>query len=27
MAARPVHFDMTAENPERMTEFYSKVFG
>jgi hypothetical protein len=27
MASRPVHFDMTAEDPERMTEFYSKVFG
>jgi predicted enzyme related to lactoylglutathione lyase len=27
MAARPVHFDMTAEDPERMTAFYSTVFG
>jgi uncharacterized protein len=27
MASRPVHFDMTAEDPERMTAFYSKVFG
>jgi len=27
MSSRPVHFDMTAEDPERMTAFYSKVFG
>ncbi len=27
MSSRPVHFDMTAEDPERMTTFYSKVFG
>jgi predicted enzyme related to lactoylglutathione lyase len=24
---RPVHFEMTFENPERATAFYSKVFG
>jgi predicted enzyme related to lactoylglutathione lyase len=24
---RPVHFELTAENPERAKEFYSKVFG
>ncbi len=24
---RPVHFDITAEDPERATKFYSDVFG
>jgi len=27
MSSRVVHFDMTAEDPERMTAFYSQVFG
>jgi predicted enzyme related to lactoylglutathione lyase len=27
MASRPVHFDMTADDPDRMTAFYSRVFG
>jgi uncharacterized protein len=24
---RPVHFDMSADNPERAVEFYSEIFG
>ena len=27
MSARPVHFDMSARDPERMAGFYSTVFG
>ena len=26
-ASRPVHFEMTAEKPDRLAEFYGKVFG
>src|SRR3954470_13129309 len=27
MSARPVHFDLTAEDPERLVTFYNKTFG